>query len=131
MKVVLDTNVLFSAVTYDGIPAKILERVAKGEMIGVTSPLLIDEFFEILRKKSSLSLEGIQLLQEEFGRLLEVVFPRQSIEVCRDHDDNRVLEAAIEGDCDYIVTGDKDLLVVGTYQKTAILTPAEFLQKLG
>lgn len=130
MKVVLDTNVLFSAVTYDGIPGKILDNVAKGKIIGVTSPLLIEEFFEILRKKSSLSIEEIQLLKEEFGKLLELVFPRESIVVCMDDDDNRVLEAAVEGNCDFVVTGDKDLLVLKSYEKILIVTPKDFLRRL-
>lgn len=130
MKVILDTNVLFSAITYDGIPRKILNNVAKGIIVGVTSPILIEEFFEILRKKSSLSIEEIQLLKEEFGRLLELVFPRESIVVCRDDNDNRVLEAAVEGNCDFVVTGDKDLLVLGSYQKILIITPKDFLRRL-
>lgn len=48
--------------------------------------------------------------------------------VCRDADDNNVLAAALSGNCVCLVTGDRDLLVLGQYQKIAILAPASFLQ---
>ena len=56
----------------------------------------------------------------------EVVNPRNSLKVARDDDDNRVLEAAITGKCEYIVTGDEDLLSLKKYKNIKILTPAEF-----
>jgi predicted nucleic acid-binding protein len=50
-----------------------------------------------------------------------------TIDVCRDPDDNRVLETAIIGDAAGIVSGDKDLLVLGGYDGVAIVTPKEWL----
>jgi putative PIN family toxin of toxin-antitoxin system len=125
---VLDTNVIFSAVAYGGVPEKILEKVAKGEVVNVTSPILIEELFELVRKKTSLTISEIELLKEEFGKLFELVFPRETVLACRDPDDNRVLEAAMEGKCEYIVTGDKDLLDLKKYKKILILTPREYFE---
>ncbi len=48
----------------------------------------------------------------------------------RDRDDNRVLEAAVEGDCDFIITGDRDLLELCKYKKIKIITPAQFLAEV-
>ncbi|MBI2036154.1 putative toxin-antitoxin system toxin component, PIN family [Candidatus Microgenomates bacterium] len=58
---------------------------------------------------------------------LQVVSPKVSVKVSRDPDDNRVLEAAGEGDCDFIITGDQDLLELGKYQKIKILTAKNLL----
>jgi predicted nucleic acid-binding protein len=46
----------------------------------------------------------------------------------RDEDDNRVLETAVIGGCGFIVSGDKDLLVLGGYEGITIVAPAEFLK---
>lgn len=123
----MDTNVIFSAVAYGGVPEKILEKVAKGEVVNVTSPILIEELFELLRKKTSLTISEIELLKEEFSKLFELAFPRETVLACRDEDDSRVLEAAVEGECENIVTGDQDLLDLKKYQRILILTPREFL----
>jgi uncharacterized protein len=53
-----------------------------------------------------------------------------TVKVCRDPDDNKVLEIAAVGRADCIVTGDQDLLVLGTFDGIPILTPAEFLDAL-
>ncbi|CCI20114.1 conserved hypothetical protein [Microcystis aeruginosa PCC 9807] len=47
--------------------------------------------------------------------------------VCSDLDDNKFLELAVSGMAQYIITGDKDLLILNTYQEIPIITPAEFL----
>lgn len=57
--------------------------------------------------------------------------PRDTIDVLKaDPDDNRVLEAAVQGKCKYIVTGDRELLKLGTFQNMQILTPDEFIDTL-
>jgi len=56
--------------------------------------------------------------------------PSGKIFVCRDPKDNPVLEAALSGKADFIVTGDKDLLSIGKFHNTVILTPREFLKFL-
>jgi len=55
-----------------------------------------------------------------------VVVPNRVLTVVEDDDDNRVLEAAIEGSADYIVSGDTDLLDLGSFQGIPIITPGEF-----
>ena len=55
-----------------------------------------------------------------------VVVPNRVLTIVSDDDDNRVLEAAIEGDADYIVSGDTDLLDLGSFQGIPIITPREF-----
>ncbi len=59
-----------------------------------------------------------------------VVVPTTSIAVSRDPDDNRVLEAAVAGQVDYIVTGDRDLLALRSHAGIRMLTPAQFVEFL-
>jgi putative PIN family toxin of toxin-antitoxin system len=59
-----------------------------------------------------------------------LVIPQRRIEVCRDRSDNLVLEAAVAGQADYIVTGDEDLLVLRLFEGIRIVEPAEFLRAL-
>jgi len=59
------------------------------------------------------------------------VYPRKSLNIVRDKKDNHVLECAVEGECEYIVSGDKDLLVLKEFQGIKIVTPREFVRILG
>lgn len=56
--------------------------------------------------------------------------PLEQIEECRDPKDNKILEVAVEGKADVIVTGDKDLLVLHPFRGIPIIGPAEFLALL-
>lgn len=59
-----------------------------------------------------------------------IVEPAHRLDVSRDADDNRVLEAAVAGSADYIVTGDRDLLELGSHAGIRIVTPADFVKLL-
>lgn len=130
MKVVLDSNILFSAVIFGGVPQEILEAAILKKFIAISSPVLVDELLDILRRKSGASIQQLNAIEKKVNEVLEIVYPRETVIVCRDKDDNQVLEAALEGKCDYIVTGDKDLLVLKKFKKIPILTPKEFLEIL-
>jgi uncharacterized protein len=54
-------------------------------------------------------------------------YPVEKIDVCRDSKDNMILELAVAGKADFIITGDKDLKVLNPFRKIQILSPAEFL----
>ncbi|HEX3127616.1 MAG TPA: putative toxin-antitoxin system toxin component, PIN family [Thermoanaerobaculia bacterium] len=60
----------------------------------------------------------------------EEVFPTVSVEACRDPKDNKVLEAALAGKADVIVTGDDDLFMLNPFEGIQILGPAAFLNRL-
>lgn len=127
LKVVLDTNVLVSALVYGGNPEEILILGLDKKIQIIASPVLQAELVDIIAKKFPLSLEDMYLLKTEIQKSFVIVDPHISLTISRDEDDNRVLEAAVEGECDYIVTGDRDLLELKQVQKIKIVTPAEFL----
>lgn len=129
-RILLDSNILVSAYVFGGKPETILELITAEQIKGVTSQILISELLDVLRKKFSVSESDILSIQGEMEDLFEVVYPKVELEVVKDVDDNRVLEAAVEGKCNYIVTGDKELLDLRIFKGIKIVTAAEFLNIL-
>ena len=127
-KVVLDTNLIISALIFGGKPQQVYNLVLEKQIIGTTSPILLAELTEVLTKKFNFELIRVEQLEKIIKKHFKMVNPKQTIKILQDIDDNRVLEAAIEGKCSYIVTGDSDLLTLKTFQKTKILTPNDFLK---
>lgn len=130
VRVVLDTNILTSALVYGGKPEKILRLALEKRIQVVISPILQAELADIIAKKFPLSLEDMYLLKHEMQKSFVIVQPRANLAISRDEDDNRVLEAAVEGECDFIVTGDQDLLELKQYKRIKIVTPLAFLLTL-
>ena len=127
IRIVLDSNLLISSYVFGGKPKSVLQLIITDKVQGVTSQSLISEFLDVLRKKFKVSNTDIQRVQNEIQELFEIVYPKETLHVVRDEDDNRVLEAAIEGNCDCIITGDKDLLDLGKFKNIKILTADQFL----
>ena len=124
-KVVFDTNVLISAVLVkEGISAKLIKHSEPFEV--VTSEEILTELLEKLqlpRIKDKYKFSDA-LIGEYISSLRKdstVVSVLTQVSVVRDTNDNKVLACALDGKADYLVTGDKDLLDIGTYQ--AIPTP--------
>lgn len=129
-KVVLDTNIVVSALVYGGKPEQIYNLVINKQIFAVTSSILLAELTETLIKKFNFDLDRIKQLEKITKRNFQTIHPKQTIKLLLDQDDNCVLEAAIEGNCDYIVTGDKELLKLGLYKNIKIVTADRFLNTL-
>jgi len=127
IRVVLDTNILISALVFGGKPRQILQMVLDREIEGMTSLTLLTEFFEVLVKEFSFSQDKIRLLEKKLKKSFKIVYPKKRIRVLKDGPDNRVLETAVEGDCQYIITGDKELLKLKEFKNVKILTASEFI----
>lgn len=131
MRVVLDTNVLISAVLFGGVPRELLWLAVQGRIRPITSAHLLDELEELLREKFGFSHAAAAETRGEFEVLAEVVETTEVPKVCRDPDDDAVLAAAAAGGAAAIATGDRDLLDLGAYGDIAILTPAALIEQLG
>lgn len=135
-RVVLDTNVLISAtISPNGAPRRIVEAWELEQFEVLTCPGLISEFERALsytRVKLRFSEESARAVITAV-RELPALFDDPLIvpDVIADADDNLLLALAADAEADYLVTGDKLLLAVGTYERTQILTPREFLEVLG
>jgi putative PIN family toxin of toxin-antitoxin system len=126
-RVVLDTNVIVSGIGWGGTPAAILDAVSDGQLVLVTSAPLLAELRRVLEyPRLAKVIQGGAQLADLVAASGVVVAPTRTLTVVSDDDDNRVLEAAIEGAADYIVSGDTDLLDLGSFRGIPILTPAEF-----
>ena len=132
MRVVIDTNVLISAIFWTGKPKQLLNQVRLGRITFLTSAILLAELKEILTREDKpfkLSAEDAERVVAAMRDLAEVVEPQQRLSVCRDEGDDRVLECAVEGRAEWIVTGDGDLLDLKAFQGIPIVTVANFLSQ--
>ena len=129
-KVILDTNILISAVGFGGKPREILNLALKNQIRAFTSPTLLAELEDVIHKKFPILSDDFTRLTRQIKKKFKTARPKKTIKVLKDTDDNRVLEAAIEGNCDYIITGDSELLDLKVYRKIKIVTPDQFLKLL-
>lgn len=128
-KVVLDTNVIISGLNFRGSPRKILDLIRKGQIELYISFFILEEVRGVLKEKFDWDEERIQTA---IGKLkTALVKPKNNVSVIKkDEDDNRILECAVEGKVQYVVSGDrKHILPLKEYQGIKILSPAEFLKK--
>lgn len=126
-KVTIDTNVIISALIFGGNSKIIIEKLLKREFVAFTSIQLVSELVETLLIKFNFTKEMILKLDALIASNFVVVYPTKRINVARDVDDNRVLEVAVTSNSKYIITGDKDLLIIKRYKNIEILSPKEFL----
>jgi hypothetical protein len=130
LRVVLDTNILISALIFTGVLSKIVNLWKHGSVVPVLTKETFNEFREVLNyPKLSLTKTEINLiLEEEILPYFEVVKVARSVkEVCRDRQDDKFISCAIAARADYIVSGDEDLLVLKKYGQTKIISASEFL----
>jgi len=128
-RVVPDTNIIISAVFWSGKPYKIISRGLAGEYQLVTSPEIVDEVISKLRKKFQFPEDKVDEQANIMLSLFEVVSPVTRLDVVRDKSDNKIIECALDGRADYIVTGDPDLLALKEFRNIKIVTAHEFLRK--
>jgi putative PIN family toxin of toxin-antitoxin system len=91
----------------------------------VVSPSLLSELLSVLAIKFNFSQSKLILLERKLKAKLMLVYPQKEINACRDAADSRVLEAAVEGQCQAIITGDQGLLVLKKYRQIKIVTPKQ------
>ena len=132
MRLVLDTNVYISAFLWGGKPKEILERAIEGIDQVFISRLLKDEIYEVLKRPSFKVEENvIEMLMSELEDFAELVVVTETIEkLCRDVNDNMVVECAVASKADYIITGDNDLLVLEKYRNIKNSKIADYLLEI-
>jgi len=133
IRTVVDTNVSVSGLLFGGVPLKVIDAALARRFTWVTSPILMDEVDRVMRyKKFGLTEQEIAVLTQPLFSIAEIVVPVTTIEVIeRCPADNRVLECAVEGKCQIIVSGDRrDLLSLKRFQNIEIFTPRQFLERM-
>lgn len=131
-RVVLDTNVYFSAILFGGPPEAIVHLARSRALVLVVSAPILAELARVLRTKFDWTAAQAREAALEIRSLAIVGRPRERLSVIRqDEPDNRVLEVALAGAVQAIVTGDlHHLRTLQSFRGIPILTPREFLDQL-
>lgn len=130
MKVVFDTNVLVSALVFPGGSAdSALRRIIEEQDRLLISKPILDELLGILARKFSRDPEELAHVAVFLSELAVLVKPRRKLAVLADEPDNRVLECAVTGGADAIITGDKAFLSLGSFRDVKILSLRAYLER--
>ena len=127
LRIVNDTNVWLSALYFSGKPAQIVNLIEQKQIVSVTSGFILDETLMTLTTKfdtPSVTANGTVAYIASISEMVEIKGRDFNL---RDPKDNSVLETAVIGKCDYLVTGDRDLLSLKKYQNLQIVNPNNFL----
>ncbi len=133
MKVVLDTNVMISAMFWKGNEFGLLKHILEGKIVAYASMEILKELKLVLERKfqNKIGKEEIKNALLDWCLITRIVVPKEKITIIRDDPaDNKVLECAIAAGAEFIITGDKHLLKLKKFRGISIITAKEFLQKL-
>lgn len=129
--VVLDTNVYVSALGFGGRPLEALLRTFEEDVRLVASEETLSELDRVM------SYDRLPFSEADRTQLLAIlraeaalVDPDPTVDVARDSDDDVFVEVALEADADLLVSGDEDLLEIGSHRGVEVVSPAAFLDRL-
>jgi putative PIN family toxin of toxin-antitoxin system len=130
VRVVLDTNILVSALLFPGGrgEAALREIIEERDELVLSKPI-VDELLGVLARKFSRDAEELAHVAVFLSELAQFVKPRRRLRVVEDKPDNRILECALTGRADAIVTGDRALLALGKYRAVRIVSLRDYLDR--
>jgi len=131
MRAVIDTNVIVSAIFFKGNPRKILEKLVEGKFELICSQKIIEEYVRVIEDFG-------KKYEKEFGRLsasfiidiATIIKVTSKGHYSRDPDDDKFINCANTADVKYLVSGDKDILVLKKVNNIEIINPKNFLSKI-
>ena len=133
LRVVLDTNVYFSAFTHPhGPPFRIWQEAVNRRFILLASPAILREIAGVLREDLQWQETDIVAHLKLVARIAEIVNPKIGLQVIsEDPTDDRILECAVAGRADLIVSGDRHLRRLKSFRNIGIVQPSDLLRTLG
>lgn len=130
IRVLLDSNVLLSALVFGGKSRRVIEWLLENATIVYCTEIITEIRRIVAVKFPDFEIE-LQMLEKLLERdAMKVKIGNATITASRDPDDNVILEAAVAGRCQYIITGDNDLLVLTSYNDIKIVRPTDFLNNV-
>jgi uncharacterized protein len=137
VRIVLDTNVALSALLWHGTPYRLLQAIRQRQRAQLfASAALLRELGEVLTRRACLKRLAIlgraaHEVLADYSDAVELVTPLSTPPVvAADRDDDHVIAAAVAAQVDFLVSGDRHLLDLGSHQNIPILTPAAALARI-
>ncbi len=133
MSIVIDTNIVISALLFGGTPNELASFWKAGQIEPVFSKEILNEYLRVLTyPKFSLSESEIDLLLKHeilpYFRVIDAPATKHKIIIKADPDDDKFVICALADKCEFIISGDKHLLELGSYEDIKIITPSAFLK---
>ena len=131
MRVVFDTNIYVSALVFPGGSAgEAMLRIIDGRDTLLVSREILDELLSTLSRKFSRDAEQLSRVAVNISEITEAVTVKKEkrLNVLKDSPDNRILECAIEGRADLIITGDKEMLRLKSYGGVRIISLRQYVE---
>jgi putative PIN family toxin of toxin-antitoxin system len=129
VRVVFDTNIFISALVIPGSLAEkaILKIIEEKDSLLISTDI-IDEVLSVLSSKFGRDREELSHVAVVLSEIAELVKPTRRVKIFKDDPDNRILECAIYGEANLLVTGDKEILQLREYKGVKIMSLREYLQ---
>ena len=128
MRVVFDSNIFISALIFPGSQAdKAIQRILEGNDLLILSSVIIHQVLDVLSKKFSRDREELSKVAVNLADLALMVRPAIRLNILQDEPDNRILECAVAGNADVIVTGDKAMLDLRIFEGVRIISLRDYL----
>ena len=132
-KIILDTNLWISFLISKKFN-QIDKLIENKEITIIFSDELIEEFINVVSRpkfKKYFSKKDIEKVLEYFDQFGELINVKSNIQICRDEKDNFLLNLSVDSEAAYLISGDKDLLVLEKIEETKIMTFADFIEDIG
>ena len=129
MTVVIDTNVILSAILFGGKPKQVLEMALSGSIqLAISESLVIELQGVLQRPKFELSAQLVQTIVSEYTSIASWIEPSEHFNVVVDDpSDNYFIDCAVAAKADYLITGDRHLLSLGTFKMIKIVSVDTFI----
>jgi uncharacterized protein len=129
VRVVFDSNIFVSALVFPGKQAeKAVLRIIEGRDHLLISRPIVSEVLTVLARKFAREREELARVAVLLAEIAETVRPRRRLQALRDDADNRILECAVAGRADAIVSGDREMLELGDFERIRIVSLRAYLE---
>lgn len=130
MRILIDTNILISGLYFHGLPKKLLREIDLEKFNICVNEEIISEYTEKIDNKFSKSKYILDKdLREKIFSSFKNFNKISDLKICRDPDDDKFINCAIDAHAIYIVSGDNDLLTIKNFAGIEIVTAREFYDK--
>ena len=129
MRVVFDINIFISGLVIPkSLAEKAIFKIIEGKDSLLISKDIINEVLPVLSSKFERDREALSHVAVTLTEIAELVKPSKRVKIFKDEPDNRILECAISGEADFLVTGDKEMLQLSEYKGVKIISLKEYLE---